>query len=344
MTPDIMTTMTDGSVRQTIRLGNRDFELERRRVPVAFLKLDPGNQRTSYMVRKHGLAATDEELHALLWEMDPVKDLYASINQNGGLINDPIVRRDGTVVEGNCRTVCVRELHDKYPDDIRWSNIFVQLLPPEVTDEQLTMLLGELHIAGRIEWRAFEQAEYVWKMNKVYGKTYDFLASHLRWSRSKLAQKIAAYEETKTYIEETGDTEGINRFSHFEEFMKKAELRQKRDDQPGFMRDFRSWVKEGRFPDAKDVRDLPSILSNDNALQAFEEQGARAAKQILHDRNPALGSNLWATIDRAALELLNMPLVEIEDLRNGHRSKLEKLKTLQKALHAVERHGTIELD
>jgi len=35
-----------------------------------------------------------------------------------------------------------------------------------VTDEQLTMLLGELHIAGRIEWRAFEQAEYVWKITR----------------------------------------------------------------------------------------------------------------------------------------------------------------------------------
>ena len=86
-------------------------------------------------------------------------------------------------------------------------------------------LLGELHIAGKIEWRAYEQAEYVWRMNKEFGRTYDFLAAHLRWSRSKIAQKIGAYEETKHYLAEYSDPQGINRFSHFEEFMKKKQLR-----------------------------------------------------------------------------------------------------------------------
>jgi len=188
MSPEITTRTEDGKVSQTIRLGNRDFELEGKKVPVDFLRLDPSNQRLSYLLRRSGAASTDEQLHKMIWDMDQVKDLYNSIYQNGGLIQDPIVRRNGTVVEGNCRTVCLRELHLKYPDDPRWAEVYVQLLPAEVTDEQLTMLLGELHIAGRIEWRAFEQAEYVWKMNKIYGKTYDFLASHLRWSLSRLAQ------------------------------------------------------------------------------------------------------------------------------------------------------------
>ena len=166
--------------QQTIRLGNRDFQLERARVPISFLKLDPGNQRVSYLIRKRSLNATDADLHTLIWEMDPVKDLYNSIYQNGGLIVEPIVQRDGLVVEGNCRTVCLRELAKRYPDDPRWREVYVQKLPAEVTDEQLTMLIGELHIAGKIEWRAFEQAEYVWKMNSLYGKTYDFLAAHLK--------------------------------------------------------------------------------------------------------------------------------------------------------------------
>lgn len=343
MSPEIVTNSSNGHVSQAIRLGNRDFELERSKVPISFLRLDPSNQRLSFLLRRAGGTATDAQLHKMIWELDPVKDLHTSIYQNGGLIQDPIVRRDGTVVEGNCRTVAVRELNRKYPEDARWQHLFVQLLPVEVTDEQLTMLLGELHIAGRIEWRAFEQAEYVWKMNKVYGKTYDFLASHLRWSRSKLAQKIAAYEETKSYIEESGDPDGINRFSHFEEFMKKAELRDKREAEPSFMRDFRRWVKEAKFPDAKDVRDLPAILESDKALEAFENTGARAAKQILHDKDPSLGSNLWATIDKATGELLNMPLVEVQDLKTGHESKVEKLRLLQRALRAVAQHADLSL-
>ena len=329
---------------QTIRLGNRDFELEREKVPLSFLRLDPQNQRLSYLITRSGAPATDASLHAMLWEFDPVKDLYNSINQNGGLINDPIVRRDGLVVEGNCRTVCLRELNKRYPDDPRWKEVYVQKLPLSVNDEQLTMLIGELHIAGKIEWRAFEQAEYVWKMNVLYGKTYDFLASHLRWSRSKVMQKIAAYEETKTYMEESGDPDGINRFSHFEEFMKRKELREKREDDPSFMRTFRQWVKEGRFPDAKDVRRLPEILETDKALEAFEDGGVRGADIVLHQKNPSLVSNFWATIDRAVAELRSVPLLEIEDLRRGHETKLAKLRELNEALKLIAEHARLRLD
>lgn len=344
MTDHVGSSGSEANNLQRIRLGNRDFDLERVKVPLGFLRLDPLNQRLSYLIARKGGAVTDAELHALLWEMDPVKDLYNSIYQNGGLINDPIVRRDGLVAEGNCRTVCLRELGKRYPEDVRWKQVYVQKLPEAVSDEQLTMLIGELHIAGKIEWRAFEQAEYVWKMNVLYGKTYDFLAAHLRWSRAKLAQKIAAYEETKAYMEESGDPEGINRFSHFEEFMKKKELREKRDEDPSFMRTFRQWVREGRFLDAKDVRDLPEILESDQALEAFEENGSRGAKQVLHDRNPSLVSNFWATVDRAVEELRSVPLLEIEDLRHGHEWKLAKLRALSAALKSVAEHADMRLE
>jgi hypothetical protein len=330
-----------GGVRQTIRLGNRDFEMERAEVDLDSLRLDPENQRISYVIRQQGRAGSDEELHSILWELDPVKDLFNSIFQNGGLIQDPIVRRDGLVVEGNCRTVALRQLREKYPEDPRWQRIFVQVLPQEVTEEQLTMLLGELHIAGKIEWRAFEQAEYVWKMNKRFSKTYDFLAAHLRWSRSKLAQKIAAYEETKSYLAETADPAGIHRFSHFEEFMKKSELRELRERDPSFMRKFRNWVAEGRFPDAKDVRDLPAILANENVLAAFETGGAREARTVLQDRNPSLASNLWATVDRAVSELRSIPLIEIQDLKSGHPAKVKKLQDLSAALKLVGDHANV---
>lgn len=117
-----------------------------------------------------------------------VRYVYRSVYQNGGLLEDPLVRQDGTVVEGNCRPVVLRQIRQKYPDDERFKKVFVRVLPPNVTEEQIRLLLGELHIAGKIEWSAYDQAEYVWKMNKLYGKTYDFLATHLRWSRSKLFQ------------------------------------------------------------------------------------------------------------------------------------------------------------
>jgi hypothetical protein len=322
----------------TFPLGGEIFTVRRKLWKVADLRLDPKNPRLGYLLRTHkkGVPAKDGELHAMLWDIDQVKDLCQSIFQNGGLLEDPIIYEDGVVVEGNCRAVCLRELVKKHPKDARFKQVYVRVLPPKVTEEQLMLLLGELHVAGKIEWRAFDQAEYVWKMNKVIGKNYDYLASHLRWSRSKLVQKIAAYEESKAYIERTGDPQGTNRFSHFEEFMKKKDLRDRRDSDPAFMRQFGDWVKAGKFPDAKDVRYLPEILKSAEVLKKFEKEGVRAAQEVLHGKNPSLVSNLYSAVDQAAVELENTSLSEIAAIKGGDEARVGKLCRLVKALRNLE--------
>ena len=269
--------------------------------------------------------------------------VYQSVYQNGGLLEDPIVRQNGTVVEGNCRTVVLRQIHHKFPEDERFTKLFVRVLPPDVTEEQISLLLGELHIAGKIEWSAYDQAEYVWKMNKLYAKTYDFLATHLRWSRSKLYQKIMAFEETKAYLERTGDIQGNKRFSHFEEFMKKKPLRDRREQDPAFMEQFGKWVQEGRLSDSRDVRELPGILENEEALKKFEKDGLKAARLILQAADPALASNLYSAIDQATNELSTMALTEIVDLEEGNEIKLEKLQKLAKALKLIEAKAKVDI-
>lgn len=335
---------TDGGITTvSIRLGNQDFSLERKRVPIASLKLDPHNPRLTHSLRSESALSTDEALHKALWKQDAVKDLYHSIFNNGGLIEDPVVRRSGTVVEGNCRTVALRELQKKHPEDKRFETVFVKMLPEDVTEEQLMMLLGELHVAGKIRWGAYEEAEYVWKMQNLYNKTYDYLAAHLRWTRSKIAQKIGAYQETRQYIEETGDKNGASRFSHFEEFMKKKELRDRREKDTVFMRQFRKWVFEGKFVDAKDVRDLPAILLNDLALGKFLSGSMEDAKRVLYDENPSMVSSLYAVLDQATQELKTIPLTELEDLREGVPAKVQKLRELRQALENVVKHSDVEL-
>lgn len=335
---------TGSAASHPIRLGNRDFSLERTLVPVKMLKLDPHNPRLSYTLRAHGAHgtfATDQELHKVLWKLDAVKDLSTSIRNNGGLIEDPIVRRDGTVVEGNCRTVALRELMKKYPEDKQFTKVYVKMLPEDVTDEQLMTLLGELHVAGKIRWGAYEEAEYVWRMQNDYGKTYDYLTAHLRWTRTKLAQKIYAYEETQKYIEETGDRQGVNRFSHFEEFMKQKKLRDKRETD--FMKEFHGWVFQGKLKDAKDVRDLPEILENAAALAKFKTGDMIAAKQVLYEANPSMVSSLYSIIDQAIYELRTVPLSELEDLRNGAAAKIQKLRDLNQAVQNVAKHSNLSL-
>jgi hypothetical protein len=333
-----------GTSTLKFRLGNADFSVERTLLDVGKLSLDPTNPRLGYYLRhqKKGPTASDKELHKALWDLDQVKALFQSVYQNGGLLEDPVVRADRTVVEGNCRTVVMRELCKKYPDDARFKRLWVRVLPVDVTEEQISLLLGELHIAGKIEWRAFDQAEYVWKMNKKFGKTYDFLATHLRWSRSKLFQKIAAYEETNAHLERTGDPQGISRFSHFEEFMKKKPLRDHREQDSSIMVQFSEWIMEGKLADARDVRDLGAILDNPEARKKFEKDGIKAARAVLQAADPSLVSNLYSAIDQASIELESISLVEITALQEGNEAKLEKLQRLAKALKRVEEFAKVD--
>ena len=329
-----------------IRLENQDFLLNRERVAVASLKLDPHNQRLGYQVKQwlsQQEEITDSALHSALWEIDAVKNLYQSILQNGGLIEDPIIRPDRTVVEGNSRTVCLRELKKKYPSDSRWQEVYVRVLPEGVTEDQVMTLLGELHIAGKIEWKAYEQAEYVWKMSKKLGKTYDYLSSHLRMSRSKIFQKIAAYEETNQYIQESQDQQALSRFSFFEEFMKKKELRERRENDSAFMPEFRKWVAEGKFSGATDVRALPDILENTDALEAFRSGNMQSAQTVLNESDPSRNSDLYYAVEMATRQLQNTPLSEINDLRKGNSTKLAKLRALSTALQELRSMAGVEI-
>ena len=237
----------------------------------------------------------------------------------------------------------MRQLRKDFPEDVRFEKLYVRVLPENVTEEQLMMLLGELHVAGKIRWGAYEEAEYVWKMHNMYHKTYDYLAAHLRWSRTKLNQKIIAYEETKKYLEQTGDKQGATRFSFFEEFMKKKELRERYNKDQSFIKEFGQWVHEGLLKEALDVRDLPAVLANPDAVAKFKKGNLMAAKHVLYAANPSLVSGLYAVVDEAISQLRNIPLSELEDLRAGAAAKIQKIKELHVAIENVAKHAGIKL-
>ena len=321
-----------------MRVRNSDLDLEREIWKVDDLKLDPTNQRVSFEIQNSlGLINSDAKLHEVLWKIDAVKKLSKSIYQNGGLIEDPIIRRDGTVIEGNCRTVSLREINKNYPTDERFKEIYVKVLPDDITDQDIMILLGALHIAGKIEWRAFEQAEYVYKMNRDLDMHYDYLSNLLHWSKSKISHKITAYEETKNYLNEYDDDRGINIFSHFEELMKKKQLRDQRKKNPNFMPRFNKWLYEKRFDDAKDIRLLPKILEEKHVMDVFERDGFKAAQAMIYAGDPSLISNLYSSLDAAISQLDSLSMKEIKAIQSGDEAKITKFRNLKEALESVEK-------
>jgi len=329
-----------------VSLGEASLEIRRELWSTSELRLDPANPRVGSLLPRKGRRRkpSQRELERRLWGLPQVRALARSIQQNGGLLEDPLARHDGILVEGNCRTVALRMLQRDHPGDQRFARVHVRVLPRDVTEVQIALLLGDLHIAQKIPWRGYDQAAYVWRMHQVHGADEEFLATHLRWSREKLANKLAAYEETLAYGERTGEIAVHERFPLFEELMGRPALRERRAEDPQFMERFGRWVQEGRLTTTREVRDLSHVLADGDARGLFEAEGMPAARRRLDELDPTRDSGLYWYIHCAAQKLESMPLREVEAVRSGAAPRVELLRRLARALVRVEEVTGVRLD
>src|SRR5205807_9161783 len=91
----------------------------------------------------------------------------------------------------------------------------------DLTEEDLAVLLADMHVAGKIRWDAFEQAKHVHDLFSVYGKTYDWLSNHLRLSKSKINELLSAYRATSELLTTHSSPGNVQYLSLFHEFKHK---------------------------------------------------------------------------------------------------------------------------
>src|SRR5262249_39357082 len=153
-----------------------------------------------------------EALEETLWRDPDVRGLYTQVLANEGLVERIILREDYTVVEGNCRAVVYRKLHETNPDDPRWAKVPARILP-DVGERKIAVLLGEMHVAGKNTWTPFEKAGHVYKMHRELAITQDEIAQMLRMSKSRVNQLIRAFDYMKNkYLVKFPGPSGVKKF------------------------------------------------------------------------------------------------------------------------------------
>jgi hypothetical protein len=327
-----------------IRLQGRDIPFERARLPIDQLTLDPDNPRIQYLIGRRP-DISQEELDELLWAKDQVKALGQSIKQNGGVYDDVIVQKvDGRYVvrEGNSRTVAVRHIAEQHPGDNQFDTVPAMVFNEELSEDDLAVLLADMHVTGKIRWDAYEQAKHVWRLYNVHGKTYDWLATHLRMSKSKITQQLKAYQWMTEYLNENDDPRNIEKFQFFSELARKKNLATRYADDLAFKQEFKRWLTEGKLSDSRQVRQLGAVLENDQAAKVLEEEGWNEAASVLIREDPALGSDLYDAIKRATEKLNKAPLDEIHDL-GDNKQKLLMLRGLNRAIQDLATQAEVSL-
>jgi hypothetical protein len=336
----------EGPMPEYLTLQGKNIPYVRGVVPVDKCDLDPANPRIQYLIGQRGAGLTQNELDELIWGKDAVKALADSIKQNGGVYEAVIAQRRGDrllIREGNCRTVSCRHLLEQFPNDTRFMTMPAMIFDVDLSEEDLAVLLADMHVAGKIRWDAYEQAKHVHDLFTTYGKTYDWLSSHLRLSRSKIAELLSAYKATTDYLAAQPGASNVRKFSMFQEVMKKKELRQRYADDVHFKQRFFKWLLEERITDPKQVRDLPAVLENVEATRALEAEGFPAAAKVLIRDDPSLESNVFWAVKSATEALKATPASDIQDLKSGNPQKVIMLRNLHRAIEDLSTLAGVKL-
>jgi hypothetical protein len=305
-------------------------------LPIREIKLDPENPRVANTVSVSAFGTGDrlqDALSDLLWQDPDVRDLYRSVLENKGLVERIIVRHNHVVAEGNCRTVVYRKLLENSKDK-RWATIPARVLPEDITDKQIAILLGELHVGGKNAWTPFEKAGHIHKLFSSHGLTQDEIAKLLKTSKTAVNHHIRAFEVMKgRYLPAYPGPGAVRKFSHFLELFKKPELRDWVSHSTEALEKFVRWVGEGRIAHGEDVRTLREIIANPRALAAFDKHGVEAARKVIEEARPELKSPLFKLMVEMTTALEESRLDEIQRVRRDkHGSARAVVNSLKASL------------
>ncbi len=331
---------------ETILIQGRSVPYTRGSVSLCDCEIDPQNPRIQFLVGQRAGAIGEDELDELIWEKDAVKALGQSILQNGGVYEALIVQRHGSrllVREGNCRTVACRRLLEQHPNDNRFKTMPAMIFDVELTEEDLAVLLADMHVSGKIRWDAYEQAKHVSDLFNVYGKTYEWLSNHLRLSKGKIRELLEAYQAATEYLSLHPAPVNVRKFAVFHEIVKKKDLRQRFKDDSRFKQSFHKWVQEERINDSKQVRELPMILANPEAIKALDRDGFEEAQKILVRDDPSLQSDAFLAIKQATEKIKTLPADDIQDLKAGNPQKIIMMRNLYRVIEDVATLAGVKL-
>lgn len=300
--------MTSSYEVKTILGTPRKFLVEER--PIETMRLDTDNPRF-----RHKAKMSERDIERDLWEEPDTRYLLNDIKATKGLQESLYIMPDGLVKEGNRRLVCLRRLKKmvddgKEQDGLKefpknfFKAIPVKVFPEDITQREIDVFLGREHVGGKKEWKAYNQADHIYRMWETDGMRLDQIAEVLSKSKPYIIQKKWAYEKTLEFLKRY-PKRTIDDFSYLEELHKNKKRLQELYATEEGMRDFMDWVARDLLNDqgARDVRKLPEVLADPSLKEVFLKEGIKKANALRAIQDPSVGSKTFSTM-KAAIDAL----------------------------------------
>ena len=284
-------------------------------IPLDKIDLDPENPRLVHIEDK----LTDKEIEEYLFDEEDGRRLYKQLKQDEQIFEEVWLKEIGdryTVKEGNRRVVASKrflsdiesgKLEGFNADDYR--TIPAKIFKEDITNKEIDMFLGTLHIAGRKDWSASNKGQHIHKMVTKYNDTLETVAEQLGMTIGNVNKAFHAFKMTKTYGKRYSDTARnyVHYYSYFDEVMKSPDLRKWKEDDPSNLDWLMELIHENKFQHHREIRLLREIIvGNPNARnRALKVLGSKDGdiKTAYEDFGQDGGKKSWNTL-RSALRVL----------------------------------------
>lgn len=260
----------------TIIIGQKEYQVKETEMFQQEILFWSENPRVYSMLRENGNENPSQtEIESLMRTTENVKELKVQIEQNGGLIEPlTVVLRgdDYIVIEGNSRLAAYRILAEGNPT--KWGRVPVNVLPETITDTELFIYVGTIHLVKKKDWTVFEQAAYVYRQKKLQNCPDSTLAKQVGLAPATVKKYISVYE----FMVASNDTIQSH-WNFYEQYVTDKSIKKYRDTYPQMDDVFVAKIKSGEIPRARDIRDKLSPIA-----QATDRTSKRIMQDVIEGR------------------------------------------------------------
>ena len=301
-----------------------------RDIPVKKLQLDFNNVRFNHMKKPK-----DSEIEEIIRKDPDTSELFHQILSAGVVYEALIVKSDNTVVEGNRRLVCLRDIlkqveDKKLPNSYKekFQTVKCRVIPAGADSKTVDMYLASLHVKGKKPWKKFNRANHIFNLNRVHGVPYERLADELGMGKTTIKRCIDVYTTLLDYARKFPEDEGwFHKFTYFDYFFQRKDLKHLREER-GIMDEFKNWVHEKKFRDVRDIYRLAEVASDKDALNILRKKNFDAAIKTLEEKDPSNSNPAFKRVKDA--------IESLEEIREDDPSEIIKNPGKMKLLLELE--------
>lgn len=311
------------TTERTITIADEKIPVVAEEIPIGKVELDADNPRIREDLKKRDKKLgppSRADLQKLILGLSGVDALLKSIRDNKGLHEPIYVRQNGVVAEGNCRTAIYLKLHAANRSDPTWQKIPALRLPATVTEQQIAILQGHLHVAGKITWRKHEQAGHLYTMHKTYHMSAATIAKALGMREKEVNRLLGSYQMNLEVIKELGKDDkgdGRKKFSTIDELFKVRDMEEWRSKAAN-LKTFKTLVIDGKLKRGQDVRKLAKIVNDPKAMEVLKKDGFDKAIHFVGKKDPTADAPIFRRLKETAGVLRKVAAPMISRLRDGN--------------------------